>query len=234
MVDSLGHVRQLAVGAGKDSNLYIVDRSNLGKFSPANDDSIYQQINGALPGGVFAMPACFNGMLYYGPVGSRMRAFPFTDARLGNYSSQTATAFAYPGATPSISAAGNSNGIVWATENTSPAVLHAYAATNLACELYNSTQARGGRDNFGAGNKFITPTIASARVYVGTTTGVGVFGLLDQATLTPLETWRNTWFGNPSNVGAGADHASPAGDSVPNLTKYTLGLPPLASQRQRH
>ena len=93
-------------------------------------------------------------------------------------------------------------------------------------EYYNSTQAAGGRDSFGAGNKFITPTIASARVYVGTTTGVGVFGLLDQSTLTPLQIWRNNYFGNPSNVGAGANGASPAGDGVPNLIKYALGLNP--------
>ena len=56
------------------------------------------------------------------------------------------------------------------------AVLHAYEATDLTHELYNSTQAAGGRDNFGAGNKFITPTIADGMVFVGTTNGVAVFG----------------------------------------------------------
>jgi hypothetical protein len=56
--------------------------------------------------------------------------------------------------------------------------LHAYDATNLARELYNSNQASGGRDQFGAGNKFITPMITNGKVYVGTTNGVGVFGLL--------------------------------------------------------
>jgi hypothetical protein len=62
--------------------------------------------------------------------------------------------------------------------------LHAFAATNLAVELYNSQQAANGRDNFGVGNKFITPTIADGQVYVGTTSGVGVFGLLNQSTPT--------------------------------------------------
>ena len=57
------------------------------------------------------------------------------------------------------------------------AVLHAYDASNLH-ELYNSNQAAGGRDQFGAGNKFITPTIANGKVFVGTTNSVGVFGLL--------------------------------------------------------
>lgn len=227
MVDAQGHARQLAVGAGKDSDLYMVDRSNLGRFS-AGSDTIYQQLNHALPGGVWAMPAYFNGVLYYGSVNSSLQAFPFQNALLAARSSRSAINFAYPGTTPSISAAGNSNGIVWATENTSPAVLHAYAATNLAREFYNSTQAAGGRDSFGAGNKFITPTIASARVYVGTTNGVGVLGLLDQSTLTPLQAWRNTYFSNPSNVGAGADGARPSGDGIPNLIKYALGLSPLS------
>jgi hypothetical protein len=53
--------------------------------------------------------------------------------------------------------------------------------------------------------------------------------LLDQSTLTPLQKWREDHFGNPSNVGAGADLATPAGDQVPNLVKYALGLDPLVA-----
>jgi hypothetical protein len=70
------------------------------------------------------------------------------------------------------------NGIVWAAENGSTAVLHAYDAANLATEFYNSNQAANSRDHFGTGNKFIVPTVANGKVYVGTTNGVGVFGLL--------------------------------------------------------
>jgi hypothetical protein len=229
MIDAQANTRQLAVGAGKDSIIYLVDRSNMGKFNPTNDTAIYQQVSGAISGGAWSMPAYFNGTLYYGTVSDHLKAFPFVNALLTSMSSQTAGTFAYPGTTPSISANGNSNGIVWATENNSPAVLHAYAATNLAKEYYNSSMVSSGRDHFGTGNKFITPTIASARVYVGTTAGVGVFGLLDTTTLTPLQLWRNTWFGNPSNVGAGANGASPAGDAVPNLMKYALGLNPFTA-----
>ncbi len=56
-------------------------------------------------------------------------------------------------------------------------MLHAYDASDLAHELYNSSQAANGRDQFGAGNKFITPAIADGKVLVGTQNGVAVFGL---------------------------------------------------------
>ena len=178
LTDKSGNIHHLAVGAGKDGNLYVVDRDNMGKFN-SNKNNIYQQLSGALGGGIWSMPAYFNNTVYYGPVGNNIMAFPISNAMLStNPSSQTNTSFEYPGATPSISANGTSSAILWAAENTSPAVLHAYDATNLANELYNSNQASGGRDQFGSGNKFITPTVVNGKVYVGTTNGVGVFGLL--------------------------------------------------------
>jgi hypothetical protein len=125
------------------------------------------------------MPAYFDGTLYYGAIGDHIKAFPIVDAKLASMpSSATVTSFGYPGATPSISANGTSNGIVWAVENgASAAVLHAYDASDLSLELYDSSQA-GARDGFGPGNKFITPTIVNGKVLVGTTNGVAIFGLL--------------------------------------------------------
>ncbi len=175
--DSAGKNWQLAVGAGKDSNLYIVDRTNMGKFNMTGNN-IYQEMVGVLPGGVWSMPAFFNGSIYYGPVGSPILRFQFQNAKLlTSAAARTSNAFGYPGATPSISTNAGKNGIVWAAENSNPAVLHAYNATTLV-ELYNTNQAANGRDHFGAGNKFITPMIANGKVFVGTTNGVGVFGLL--------------------------------------------------------
>jgi hypothetical protein len=177
LTDSSGTTRHLAVGAGKDGNIYVVDRDSMGKFS-ASVNNIYQEIQDALAGSVFSMPAYFNNTVYYGAVGDSIKAFAISNAQLGsNPSSQTGNQFGYPGATPSISANGTSSAILWAAENTDPAILHAYDATNLANELYNSNQASGGRDQFGTGNKFITPTVINGKVYVGTTNGVGVFGL---------------------------------------------------------
>ncbi len=176
--DGAGHTMHLAVGAGKDSNLYVVNRDSMGKFNAGNNNSIYQELAGALPGGVWAMPTYFNNTVYYGSVGSPLQAFTITNAKLStSAAAHTANSFGYPGATPSVSANGASNGIVWAVENTNPAVLHAFDASTLN-ELYNSNQAASGRDHFGNGNKFMVPTIVNGKVFVGTPNGVAVFGLL--------------------------------------------------------
>src|SRR5208283_3615437 len=110
---------------------------------------------------------------------------------------KTNNSFGYPEATPSISSNKGSNTIVWAAENTNPAVLHAYNAKTLV-EIYNTNQAAGGRDHFGAGNKYITPMIINGKVYVGTTNGVGAFGVLSEKAAA----------GHTAPAGAGADKAT--------------------------
>lgn len=178
VTDASGNVHHLAVGAGKDQNIYVVDRDNMGKFN-ASANNIYQELSGALAGGEFGMAAYWNNTVYYGSVGDVLRAYPITQAKLATTpASQSVHIFPYPGATPSVSSNGTSNGILWAVDNSNPAVLYAYDATNLDKELYDSSQAANGRDQFGAGNKFITPMIANGKVFVGTTNGVAVFGLL--------------------------------------------------------
>jgi len=178
LMDSANTVRHLMVGAGKDGNIYVVDRDSMGKFNVSTNKN-YQTLNGALPGGIWSTPAYFNGAVYYGDVSGTLKAFAISSARLtAAPQSQSATHFTYPGTAPSVSANGSANGIVWAHENTSPAVLHAYDAANLAHELYNSSQAAANRDQFGAGNKYITPTVADGKVFVGTANAVAIFGLL--------------------------------------------------------
>ena len=176
LTDSGGTTRHLSVGAGKDALIYVVDRDAMGKFN-ASTDQIYQEISGQLGGSVFSMPAFFNGTVYYGAVGDALKAFPVASAKLASAPlSQSTHQFGYPGTTPSVSANGSANGIVWAIEN-SGAILFAYDAADLTKELYDSNQAAGNRDHF-SGNKFITPVVVNGKVYVGTPTSVAVFGLL--------------------------------------------------------
>lgn len=177
--DASGNTVHLAVGAGKDGIIYVVNRDSMGKFNLSNDDAIYQEVPGQIGGEEFGSPAFFDGTVYYGAVGAALKAFPITNAKLATSPSSSSSAtFAYPGTTPGISANGTADGIVWAVENSGGnGVLHAYNASNLASEIYNSNQAANGRDSF-ADNKFITPMIAGGKVFVGTPTGVAVFGLL--------------------------------------------------------
>lgn len=190
--DSSGKALHLAVGAGKDTNVYIVNREDMGKYKP-DDAGIYQRLTGVLPGGVWSSPAYFDNAVYYDSVGHPMRIFPISNGKLASTSSsQTSSPFGYPSVTPSISSDGTTNGIVWAVvAGTSPGfhftgkstgVLYAYDATDLSKGLYNSNMAADSRDTYPTdrSDKFITPLVAGGKVYVGTPNAVVVFGLLKQ------------------------------------------------------
>jgi hypothetical protein len=240
VTDAAGTIRHLGVGAGKDRTVYLFDRDNMGKFNAAGNGNIYQQLPTALGGSEFASPAWFNGFLYFGSVGDVIRAYKMTAGKLGTpQSSGTTTSFAFPGTTPSISANGTANAILWAVENSNPAVLHAYDANDLVTELYNSSQATASRDQFGAGNKFITPTIANGKVYVGTTNSVAVFGLLPVATLPTLTslnpaagtqgatvnvTLTGTNFSAPATVGGGGSGLTIGNVAVVSATGITAAF----------
>jgi hypothetical protein len=178
LVDSQGRPRHLAIGAGKDLNIYVVDRDDMGKFQ-SGGDKIYQEVGGSLGGGVFSNPAFWDGAIYYGAAGDSIKSFSVAKASLQPTPlSMTSNKFNYPGATPTISASGTSNGILWAVENDSAAgVLHAYDAHDLTQELYNSNRALNRRDKF-PDNKYVLPLVANGKVYVGTPDSVAVFGLL--------------------------------------------------------
>jgi hypothetical protein len=180
MTDSNNKPVNLYVGGGKDGNIYIVDQTRLGGFYPTRN-RIYQQVNGAVKPSLKGTPAYFNNRVYFGPGDVGLVSYTFSQGRMSATPSSTSTAtFRRPGTSPSVSASGNANGIVWALErNLSGAILHAYDATNLANELYNSTQAPGNRDAFGLPNKFIAPVVTGGKVYAASNTGVAVFGLLN-------------------------------------------------------
>ena len=227
MVDTNGVTRHLAVGAGKDRNIYIADLANMGKFNLANNNALYQEVNTPLGSSCFSMPAYFNSTLYYTANGDRLRAFPFKNARLGAQSSQSSASFG-TGATPSISANGTNNGIVWESVDNDgqTAVLHAYPATNLTVEIYNTSMAAANRDNYGTGVKYATVMVAHGRVYSGISGGVGVFGLLDQAAITGITV--------TTNGAVTMNYATTSGLKYHLEVTTNLAAPGLAARSRRH
>jgi len=168
----------LVVGGGKQGNLFVLNRDNLGKFS-SSTNNVVETVN--VGNSIFATPVFWQNTLYVAGVSGALKQFAFnvnTGQFGGAPASQSATTYGFPGATPSLSANGISNAIIWTLDNSqyctpqSPGcgatVLHAYDATNLATELWNSSQAAGNRDKAGNAVKFTVPTVANGRVYVGT------------------------------------------------------------------
>jgi uncharacterized protein YjdB len=175
--DSGSVTRHLAVVAGKDGMMFVVDRDNMGQYS-AIGNNVYQEF--ASDGhDNFSSPIYFNGRVYIGPSGLPLRAFSVSQAKLSaSPASQTAFTFGSNGTVPSASANGTTNGIVWALDRESKNFL-AYDATDLTKLLYDSSTAAAGRDSFASvGGHFITPMVVNGRVYFGTHTTVAVFGLL--------------------------------------------------------
>jgi hypothetical protein len=173
--DSVGSVAHphLLVGSGKEGTIYLIDRDNMGHFNVSSDHTV-QNLPAAI-GGAFCTPAYFNGRLYYQGSHDALKAFTFSGGLLNTSPTRsTNSVTTFHGTTPSISANGNANGIVWTIQTDTytnnkppgPAILHAYNATNVAIELYNTTQ-NPGRDTPGGAIKFTTPTIANGKVYVG-------------------------------------------------------------------
>jgi hypothetical protein len=172
-----GPVIHLVIGGGKQGTLFLLNRDNMGKFS-GTTNKVIQAINAG--NSIFATPVFWQNNLYVAPIGALKQYIfnPATGTFNGAPSSQTSATFGFPGATPSVSSNGAAAGLIWAADNSqycttqSPgcgsAVLHAYDATNLATELWNSSQAAGNRDQAGHAVKFTVPTVANGKVYLGT------------------------------------------------------------------
>ena len=172
-----GPAPHLVVGGGKLGVMYVLNRDSLGGKN-TNDTGAVQSFSVADP--IFATPAFWQNTLYVGPNNDHVKAYGLSGTT-GQFatapSSQSTGTYGFPGATPSVSAQGTNNGIVWTIErlNAGSAVLHAYDAANLATELWNSSTAAG--DHAGAAVKFTVPTVANGKVYVGTATEISVYGL---------------------------------------------------------
>ena len=176
IVDTNGNKHQLAVGTAKDRNIYVLDRNNLGKFN-ASTNNVYQEISQVNGRGAWSSIAYFNNSIYSVGKGTTFKRFQFDFSNPNKPvlkttpAAKTSRTFPFPAFTPSISANGTANGIVWAYEfSTTTAVLRAYDATTLV-ELFNSGAS------LGPGVKFAIPTVCNGRVYVGTSNSLVAFGL---------------------------------------------------------
>lgn len=169
-----------ALGAGKNGHAYLVDRDNMGKFNSTSNSQIVQELKGVFPGGVYTTPTYWQGKVYFIASGDVIKQFSWSSGKLSTSpTTKGSHAYPFPGGNPTISANGSTNGIVWAVEKNGSgiAVLHAYDATNVAKELYNSSM-NSTRDSAGGAVKFVVPTVANGKVYVGTKSKLVVYGLL--------------------------------------------------------
>jgi hypothetical protein len=191
--DQPSGIPHLLVTGGKEGKLYLINRDSMGHYCAActattGDTNTVQSFDATTS--FFDTPAFWQGGLYVSGPSDKLIVFPFNPAS-GTFStmpsSQSATTFQFPGSTPSISSQDASNGIVWAIDSSQfgiphnsggPAILHAYDATNLATELWNSSQAANNRDTAGTAVKFTVPTVANGKVYIGTRTTIEIYGLL--------------------------------------------------------
>jgi PA14 domain/Chitobiase/beta-hexosaminidase C-terminal domain len=229
--------QHLLVGGSKAGKIYLLNRDDLGQYNSGNDNAIVQSIPNAVTS--FDTPAYFNHHIYYIGAGEVLKSYTITNGRIdtNNYTF-SANDFGFPGATPSVSANGTNNGIVWALDPAAaapggPAVLHAYDAGDVTSELYNSSMADSGtRDNPGGAVKFTVPTVANGKVYVGAAKRVSVFGVgnfLGAPVISPAGgVFNNSLQVTLSEPTSGAsvfytlDNSTPTTNSIPYTGPFTI------------
>jgi hypothetical protein len=188
LVDQItGPYPHLLISAGKNGTIYVVNRDNMGHFNANNDNQIVQSLVGALPNGDqeignFSSPVYYNGYVYFAAVNDVLRAFQLSNGLLSTTPTSISSAI-YPirGGSFAVSANGNTNGILWAVQNngaSTPGVLFAYDATDVANELYDSNEAAGGRDTLDFAAKFTIPLVANGKVFVTSQSQLTAYGLL--------------------------------------------------------
>jgi Bacterial Ig-like domain (group 3)/Legume lectin domain/Chitobiase/beta-hexosaminidase C-terminal domain len=182
--DQTGSTPHVLVVAGKQGRLYVINRDQMTKNNShycngcSSDPEILQTVDGI--GGLWSMPAYWNGNMYFWGNGDNLKAYSMTAGALSaSPTSQSAESSGFPGSTPVVSSNGTANGIVWAVESdgynsNSPAILRAYDATDVGNLLYASNLTG---DTLGAAVKFVVPVVINGKVYVGTQREVDVFGL---------------------------------------------------------
>lgn len=175
----------IMIGAGKEGRIYVVNRDNMGHFDSTCDCQIVQSIPNAV--GVptnssdlqrnYSTPPYWNGNVYFSGTKDSVKRFhlsTLTSMLTTTPSDKSPTTYAFPGSNVVVSANGNGSGVLWAVEK-GASVLHAYDATKLSTELYNSNQ-NASRDSLGSSIKFAPPLVINGKVYVGTHDHLVVYG----------------------------------------------------------
>ena len=179
-----GSVPNLLVQVGKEGTLYLVNRDKMSGYN--STDAVVQELPyGVGSVGAWSTAAYWNGNVYYMGRLDYLKSFPLVNGQLSTNPTKSSEVYNYPGATPSISANGNTQGIVWTIDSEAyatngAAILQAHNASNVATTLYSSG-TNSSRDNPGPAVKFSVPTVVNGKVYVGTGTQVSIFGLLSGA-----------------------------------------------------
>jgi hypothetical protein len=175
-----GRHPHLAVIGGKGPMIYIVDRDELGHFHPGSNSHAVQTISTSH--GIYGSMAYWNHNVYALSDHDSLRDFGVEDGKLV-FKAASSFKLEDHAATPTVSANGNKNGIVWVMSSkgwNSPdrrAVLYAADASDISRLLFSSDQ-NAARDSAGYALRFNIPTIMNGHVYAGTKGEVDVYGLL--------------------------------------------------------
>jgi hypothetical protein len=196
------------IQSGKEGRIYVLNTSSLGEYTPdpnlscaatsterqrTDIDKVVQELPPSTVGGIYTTPAYWNGNVYFTGANDHTKAFSFSNGKLSTAptsQSSESSAFSGGGAIVSSDGTASGTGIVW-TNNTQglgqPGVLHAYDATDLSKELYNSNMDPG-RDALDSYVKFAAPIVANGEVFVPTAESLNIYGLLNTGTTQPTPT----------------------------------------------
>ena len=180
--DQLGPHRHLLIAGGKGGGIYLIDRDHMGRYHAGDDSHAVQVIRKTQ--GIYSAPAYWNQHVFFIWSDDVLKDYRLDHGLLSTAPvAQVTTRFNDPGATPTVSANGNINGIVWVLRSKGwrapdrPAILYAFDAAQVAREIYNSEQ-NATRDRAGLCLRFNIPTVAGGKVYVGAKNELDVYGIL--------------------------------------------------------
>ena len=181
---------------GKDGNLYLLNKDDMGGYQPSSN-AVRQVIPLGSDANMHCQAAYYGGgakrFVYVWSENDPLRAIPFDGAsNLLTPGSQVVYGGSGPtgqsGAVLSVSSNGTTDGtgILWASyaatgdaeHDIAPGILRAFDANDVTKELWNNRQ-NATRDNAGYYAKFSSPTIANGHVYLPTFSNqVVVYGLM--------------------------------------------------------